>query len=205
MPKQTQTTFYIVRHGQTDWNIEKKLQGHTDVPLNETGEIQAKELSSKLETIKFDLAFSSDLLRAKRTAQVIALEQKLAVQTTEVLRERMFGKFEGQPYSARDSYYVFLGELTHEQRIHHKIEPDIESDNELVTRLITFLRETAVVSPGKTILVVTHGGPIHVLLRHFGVFSYQDKIKVGNTAYIRLLSDGVDFFVKELNGINQVK
>src|SRR5258706_14102789 len=91
------TTFYIVRHGETDWNAERRLQGHSDIPLNENGELQAKNLADELQDITFDLAFSSDLLRAKRTAEIIALEHKLEVQTTKLIREKNYGSLEGKP------------------------------------------------------------------------------------------------------------
>src|ERR1041385_1316907 len=92
-------TFYLIRHGQTDWNKEHLLQGIVDNVLNEAGERQAKELAKTLHHVHFDLAFSSDLLRAKRTAEIILLEKKVHVETTKLLRERAFGKHEGNPTS----------------------------------------------------------------------------------------------------------
>ena len=87
-------TLYLVRHGETDWNVKGLLQGHTDIDLNKTGIKQAKELAKKLRRIKFAISFSSDLLRARRTAEIIATEKKIAVKTTTTLRERKFGRFE---------------------------------------------------------------------------------------------------------------
>ena len=63
---------YLVRHGQTDWNIEKKhTQGHTDIPLNENGKKQAEQLAQSISNLKIDKIISSDLLRAKETAEII--------------------------------------------------------------------------------------------------------------------------------------
>ena len=62
---------YLVRHGQTDWNIEKKTQGHTDIPLNGTGKRQAEELAEKIADLKIDRIISSDLLRARETAEIM--------------------------------------------------------------------------------------------------------------------------------------
>src|SRR5689334_14138742 len=90
------TTFYLIRHGETDWNNQHLLQGQIDIPLNAKGEEQAQELAQVLKDINFDLAFSSDLIRAKRTTEIVALEKQLMIETTKTLRERAFGEFEGQ-------------------------------------------------------------------------------------------------------------
>src|SRR3990172_8408752 len=92
------TTIYIVRHGETEWNIKGVMQGHSDSPLTKTGEKQAHQIAEELKEIHFDEIFSSDALRAKRTAEIIALERKMAVQAKTALRERNYGEFEGLPY-----------------------------------------------------------------------------------------------------------
>src|SRR3989338_5919677 len=92
-------TIYLVRHGETEWNEKKIIQGHSDIPLNKKGELQAKELGQEFKGIHFDAVFSSNLIRAKRTAEIAVLEKKLAVVTTNALRERMFGRFEGKHIS----------------------------------------------------------------------------------------------------------
>ena len=207
MPNQKLTTFYIVRHGQTDWNAQKIIQGQLDIPLNETGEKQAKEVAEKFKNIKFDLVFSSDLLRAKRTAEIITLEHKLAVETTNVLRERAFGEMEGKSSKVFFAYRDLLNALTHEERQHKKPYENFESDHELTTRVITFLRETAITHQGKNILVATHGGILRMILLHLGHFDYKtiEKYMFDNLSYIKLTSDGVDFFVEETSGIIKVE
>src|SRR5271167_231879 len=67
--------FYIVRHGQTDWNVEKRIQGCTDIPLNDRGREQAFELGKKLKDVDFAFCFSSDLQRAAETARIILSER----------------------------------------------------------------------------------------------------------------------------------
>jgi len=199
------TTFYVVRHGETDWNVKRQIQGHTDIPLNANGEMQAKEMGKLFGDTHFDLAISSDLLRAKRTAEIIALEKKLAVATTERLRERSFGTLEGKPSSIFQTYHDLLKELTYEERFKHRFEEGVESDEQVVDRLVPFLKETAVAAPGKTVLVVAHGGILRVLLTHLGFFSYPeaDESHVNNAAYIKLTSDGTDFSIIETKGIEK--
>jgi len=197
---------YIVRHGETDWNIKGLLQGHTDVPLNKSGEEQAKNLAKKLNKVNFAIAFSSDLLRAKKTAEIIALEKKIAVRTTKALRERYFGHFEGTKWREDKQYQQLIKKflkLSHEERFKNKPYKDTETDEELIGRLIPFLREVAVAYPKKNVLVVTHGAVMRVLLTHLGFVGPDELIpgQISNTAYIILDSDGVDFFVKETFGI----
>ncbi len=200
------TTFYIVRHGETEWNVQGILQGQTDAPLTENGINQAKAIGKELEHIHFDGIFSSDLFRAHRTAQLMNLERKMAIKTTQLLRERNFGKWEGKPYT------IFTTELKHlldeflslpdDKKFTYRY-PDTESDEELVVRCLRFLRETAVAYPHKTFLVTTHGGIIRSLLIHLGYGTYVNvhPHSIGNTAYVKLETDGVDCFIKETKRI----
>ncbi len=199
--KNNYCTIYLVRHGRTDWNEKGLIQGHTDRALDSMGKTQALDLAKELKHIRFDKVFSSDLLRAKKTAEIIALEHKLAVETTSVLRERNFGYLEGQPNEKVREIQRIISTLEESKRFSYKHHPTIESDGEVVTRLLIFLRETAVSYPRKNILVVTHGGGIRTLLIKLGFFTHADRANINNLAYVKLESDGVDFFVKETKGI----
>lgn len=208
MKNKNLATVYIVRHGETEWNTKGLIQGHMDSPLTKNGIKQAKEIAKILKDIKFDLVFSSDLLRAKRTADIIAKERKLAVETTNLLRERAFGEFEGKPHEdTMKIYEEAFKALSTEEKFKHKHDENMESDEEVTTRLITFLRETTIIHPQKTILVVTHGGIIRAFLIHVGLATYEDFafVDIKNASYIKLLTDGVDFFVKETKGIENLK
>ncbi len=195
-------TIYLVRHGRTDWNEKGKIQGHTDRILDSTGKAQALGLAKELKHIKFDKVFSSDLLRAKQTAEIIALEHKLVVKTIKALREREFGIFEGRHWTTLKEIEATLKQLDESSRFSYKHHPSMESDKELMSRFITFLRELAIANPGKNILVVTHGGPMRVLLTRLGKINRDIYfIEISNLAYLKLESDGIDFFVKETKGI----
>ncbi|OYY48181.1 MAG: histidine phosphatase family protein, partial [Polynucleobacter sp. 24-46-87] len=91
------TRFCLIRHGETSWNTERRLQGHTDTPLNSRGEIQARQMAQALKNanLSFDILYSSDLQRAVNTAN--AIEQLFGVQATidSALRERHFGVLQG--------------------------------------------------------------------------------------------------------------
>lgn len=192
-------TLYVARHGETKWNVLKKIQGHTDSPLTKNGVAQAKNLAVELSHLRFEAVYSSDLLRAKRTAQFVALEHQLIVETTEALRERSFGKHEGSGRRVLD----LLEELNN-KKISYETE-GIETDEKITERVINFLREIAVAYPAKNVLVVTHGGILIRLLRHLGYMTYEELslYRVGNTAWIKLESDGVDFFIKETKRIEK--
>lgn len=199
------TTFYIFRHGETIWNIEGRMQGHGDSPLTEEGVAQAQRLGQELADIHFDHVLSSDLLRAKRTAELITLEKKLAVNTTHLLRERTLGAYEGarrdEFQKSNEALIQQYEKLSHDKKWKFKYADDMESNEELIGRLIPLLRETAVTYPGKTILIVTHGGVLRVLLRHLGQGTSERPGTIKNTAYIKLLSDGVEFEVTQTQGI----
>lgn len=202
-------TFYVVRHGQTEWNSQGRYQGQKDSPLTEKGIQQAKDVAGKLKHIKFDVIFSSDLLRAKRTAEFIALEHQLAVTTTEALRERNFGSVEGKTEAEiREELQEVMEEydkLTPEEKYSYKFVENMESDDEIANRLVTYIREIAVGYEGKTVLLVCHGGLMRAFLIKigFGTHAELPPKSIANTAYFKMLSDGVDFSIKETEGIHK--
>lgn len=197
-------TLYIVRHGETEWNVAKRIQGQTDSPLTDAGKKQAKELGKIFQDIHFDAVFSSDLLRAKRTAEIITMEKQLEVITTRVLRERAFGQFEGAQINELREIDKILEKFSDEEKFSRSGHPDIETDEKLIERFITFIREVGVGYAGKKVLVVTHGGILRALLIHLGFATYQTLQWGGikNTAYIELDTDGVDFFIRNTHGIS---
>ncbi len=202
------TTFYIARHGETLWNIEERVQGHSDSPLTENGLAQGKMLGKRLKNIHFDAVFSSDLLRAKRTAEIATIDRGLAINTSKLLREQNYGRFEGELRKVFQEKNKELIEqrkkLSREEARKFKLAPDIENHDELCARFITFLREVAVTYPGKTILVISHGGIMRSFLNHLGFC--ETDLKPGaieNTAHVRIESDGINFFIRDTFGINK--
>jgi len=197
---------YLVRHGLTDWNVQGFLQGQSDVPLNKEGERQAIEAAKKIfKKIKFAAIFSSDLVRAKRTAEIIALEKKMAVETTALLRERDFGSFEGKHINEVMRKLRFDIEYFRNLADYEADTLGIESDTKLMERFLRFLREVAVAYQGKKILVVTHGSVMRVFLTKVGYLSEEEsrRVFIKNLAYAKVLSDGVDFFIKEVFGVEK--
>jgi len=217
--KKNYCTIYILRHGETEWNVKKIIQGHTDSALTKEGKKQAKQAAKRLRHIKFNAIFSSDLIRAKHTAEIVAIEHKLAVTTHKALRERNFGKFEGKHVSKLGEELKDLldklNKLGYQAKYSYKFPHGIETIESAVTRFITLLREIAVAYPKKTVLVVTHGGLMRHFLVHLGFATDKElsitltgkvvKSSIGNTAHIKILCDGVDFFIKEAFRIKKRK
>jgi 2,3-bisphosphoglycerate-dependent phosphoglycerate mutase len=192
-------TIYLTRHGETEWNQKRIIQGHSDIPLNEKGKLQSKQLGEKLKNVYFEAVFSSDLIRAKRTAEIMVFEKKLAVTTTKALRERMFGHLEGKHV---DDLKKIFDELIHfsKERQNELEVNNIENDEKIIKRFFPFIREVAVAYQGKNILMVSHGGLIRAFLDHIGYKTpkYSEK-PMKNTGYLIIESDGVEFIVKEEN------
>jgi broad specificity phosphatase PhoE len=151
------TTILLVRHGETDWNIERRVQGHTDRPLTEAGRAQARALADELEGEPIDAVYSSDLERARETARVVAERRGLDVTAIPELREKHFGTWEGL---TDDEVLVRFPEA---RRGHWG---DAETTEQVSQRVLGALRRIAGAHPGRRVLVVTHGGPVRAVLLH---------------------------------------
>lgn len=197
-------TIYLTRHGETEKNVQEIIQGHTDSPLTDLGVKQAEELREHLKDVHFDAVFSSDIMRAHRTAELASLDKKLAINTTKLLRERNFGVYEGATFKKyrEDNKEILekLKEASWEEAKKAKLYEGYEPTDEMVGRILTFFREVAVSYTGKNILVVSHGAIITALLVHFG-FGERGAIWVNNTGYVILRSDGVDFFLDDTHNV----
>jgi len=200
------STIYLVRHGETDWNVSKTIQGQSNIPLNAKGEEQAHNLRRELSNIHFDVIFSSDLLRAKRTAEILNLERSIAITTADAIRERQFGLYEGKPMKDNfEKLHVMLDEYKNHP---HIIESHIETNERFMGRVITFIREISVAYAGKQVLLVSHGNLMRAFLIHLGYCTSRQFPVVGhikNLAYIQFECDGVEFRIKSTSGITILK
>jgi len=135
------TALLLVRHGETDWNADGRLQGHTDRPLSDFGRRQARQLAEELAEEKLDAIYASDLSRARETAEIVGVLLGLGVVIDPGLREKDWGTWEGLTGVERDRV-EFVGEST-------------EAHQE---RMLGALRRIAERHSGGRVLVVTHGG-----------------------------------------------
>lgn len=149
----------LARHGQTAWNAQGRLQGHTDIELDATGRAQAKELARSLDSAGVTRVWSSDLARARETAAIVATELGLAApQVDAELRERKFGVFEGL---TRDEILVQHPEAWRAWVAHTTHPPGGEPKDDATVRMQRALLR--IVADGTT-LVVTHGGVMRLWL-----------------------------------------
>ncbi|MDD2988726.1 MAG: histidine phosphatase family protein [Zoogloea sp.] len=159
------TRICLVRHGETAWNAERRLQGHTDIPLNDTGLAQAKATAASLAGRQFAAAYASDLLRARQTADAITAHGNLQAVIDARLRERHYGAFQALTYDearARfpDAYHHF------ERRDPEFVFPGGgESLRQFAARIHEALQDIATRHRDSTVLVVTHGGVLDVAHR----------------------------------------
>jgi 2,3-bisphosphoglycerate-dependent phosphoglycerate mutase len=158
------TRILAVRHGETAWNADTRLQGQTDISLNATGQEQARRLAEALAGEDIDAIVASDLVRARDTAQAVADRQGMTLATDAGLRERCFGIFEGHTYAEVERLWP------EESLRWRKREPDFgaeggETLQGFYDRCVATATRLAEAHPGRTLLLVTHGGVLDCLYR----------------------------------------
>ena len=182
------TRLIVVRHGETAWNVDTRIQGHLDIPLNDTGLWQARQLGDALAGEAISAIYTSDLLRARRTAQAVADATGAALVDEPGLRERAFGSFQGRTFAEVET------EHPEQARRWRQRDPDYapdggESLRVLRERVVDTTHRLAARHPGELVLLVTHGGVLDVLYR---AATRQDiqaprTWQLGNAAINRLL------------------
>jgi broad specificity phosphatase PhoE len=160
----TVTTILLARHGETDWNQERRWQGLADVPLNERGREQARALAKKLEAFTFSAIYASNLRRAHETALIVAKRKGLAVTPVGELREIDVGSWTGL---SRDEVKERFRDA-HKERMRRTGRgwEGGETYAGMGQRILEALRGIAREHPGEDVLVVTHHAPIRSVLAH---------------------------------------
>ena len=182
-------TVYLVRHGETDWNVAGKWQGHTDIPLNERGREQALDLRKKLEGVDFAAAYSSDLSRAHETASLVMGDRPITLSVTEHLRELSMGSWEGCVYHDFVAHFQgqgrSVGEITAEEYLSHQLHPEIENYAEAYSRVKNWLISQVDAHLGSTLLVASHGGILRALMYQLD-FRSDCRWAASNCSYLKL-------------------
>jgi broad specificity phosphatase PhoE len=153
-------TILLARHGETDWNAERRWQGHTDRPLNERGRTQARALAQRLDPTRLEAVYSSDLRRARDTARAVAERQGVPHRIDAALREVDVGSWAGMTKEeARNR-----DPEGHARWLRgHPGWRDGESYEAMAERVVAAVRRIASKHPHRPVLVVAHGGPIRAL------------------------------------------
>ncbi len=162
----TTTRFCLVRHGETDWNAERRLQGHTDIELNARGLAQATQMAKALKKIdfQFDVLYTSDLLRAKQTAKAIEHLYSVSAVSHSPLRERHLGVLQGLTISEAPALEPELWQAHLSRDIHQELQGG-ESILQFSNRIRSSLEQIQDKHAGKTILIVSHGGALDMMYR----------------------------------------
>jgi len=151
---------YVMRHGQTEWNRERRLQGQVEVALNETGIAQAYETKRRLAAVEFDLILCSPIGRARQTADIINEDRNLEIICDERLMERGFGEYEGGSWRDLD----WVGSWSWEKNLQFEKAENIRN---FYGRVFEWLEELPKRWAGKQVLVVCHMGVMRALAYYF--------------------------------------
>ena len=154
---------YLVRHGETKWNAQGRLQGHADVGLSEKGQRQAEAVARRLDGVSFHAAYSSDLSRTAETARIILAQKKITLNAIPQLRERHYGVFEGLTAAERQDRYpdMFAASLSHDLDF---APTDGESLVQVGARMAAFVADLRNHHLEETVLIAGHGGTLRCTL-----------------------------------------
>lgn len=167
------TEILLARHGETDWNLERRVQGHTDRPLNATGLEQARALANQLASEPFAAVYASDLVRARDTAKIVAEVHGLDVKLDSGLREKNFGSWEGL------TDVEILGRFPEAVRGRWG---DAETTEMVAERAIATINRIRALHSAGPVLVVSHGGPLRTILARLAI----EHGPIGNCAIFRV-------------------
>jgi probable phosphoglycerate mutase len=184
-------SFYFLRHGETDWNKQGLMQGHTDIPLNETGRLQARAAVEALSRLPIDRIVASPLVRAYETAEIVNRVLQKPLLTDGGIKERHFGSMEGMTHAEMDrqrSAWMADGSLEVEEN-GYPCPPEAEPYGVFKTRTIETLDKYLGDDVNGNVLFVAHGGVYRVLRRC--LFSELDHSANAQPFYFEKVEEGL--------------
>jgi broad specificity phosphatase PhoE len=181
------TLVLLIRHGETQWNLDQRMQGHLDVPLTERGAEQARQLARWLEPEPPEVVYTSDLQRSRRTAEILA-GQAAEVTIDPRLREACFGEWEGLTRAECAARFPEVHAAWRRDALRNR-PPGGETIEDLQARCMAALRDVLPRHPARRVAVVSHGGPIRAMV--CGLLSLPlsvyPRLRVENTGVTRIL------------------
>jgi broad specificity phosphatase PhoE len=188
------TELLLVRHGETDWNRDRRFQGHADQPLNDAGREQARALADQLAGERIDFVYTSDLVRARETAEIVAARVGADVVVLSELREIDVGDWEGLTWPEIEQRHPEGARSWHE---HGQGWTSGETYDELGERIIAALRRIAADHPDQNVLVVGHGGTVRATRAFIEGLSVADSRRqspgIGNCEVFRVVVEDGGF------------
>ena len=170
---------YVVRHGETIWNVERKVQGITDIPLTDKGRSDAKELQELISTLNIDVVISSPLIRARETAKIL-VDSKLPINTDDRIKERDWGMNEGALIDTIDRWDCW------DVILNTKVQ-NIECIQDFMYRVSSFIEDIKIRYKDSNVLIVTHSAVsrvIHYLLGTIPEDANLSRIDIPNLRII---------------------
>jgi probable phosphoglycerate mutase len=188
------THLLLVRHGETDWNRDRRFQGHADPPLNDAGREQALALADELVGERIDFVYTSDLVRSRETAEIVAARLGADVVARRELREIDVGDWEGLTWPEIEERHPEGARAWHEHG--HGWESG-ETYDQLGERIIAALQRIAADHPAQRVLVVGHGGTVRAIRAFIEGLSVADSRRqspaIGNCEVFRVVVEDGGF------------
>ena len=200
-----ETEIILIRHGETEWNSQKRMQGHSNSDLSSVGQAQIQALGQWMKNVPFDLIYSSDSPRAKQTAESITQFSGHELQFDQRLREKNLGVFEGLTSEEARERHPEVFRLFKTAGSKYVIDEG-ESTQQLQDRALEIVNEIRIKHPEERVLLVTHGGFIRVVMKHSLGLSLETPTRflIRNTGVFRLEWED-KWLVSQMGGVSHLE
>ena len=200
-----ETEIILIRHGETEWNSQKRMQGHSNSDLSSVGQAQIQALGQWMKNVPFDHIYSSDSLRAKHTAEAITQFSGHKLKIDLRLREKNLGVFEGLTSEEARERHPEVFRLFKTAGSKYVIDEG-ESTQQLQDRALEIVNEIRIKHPQERVLFVTHGGFIRVVMKHSLGLSLETPTRflIRNTGVFRLVWED-KWLVSQMGGVSHLE
>ena len=200
-----ETEIILIRHGETEWNSQKRMQGHSNSDLSSVGQAQIQALGQWMKNVPFDHIYSSDSLRAKQTAEAITQFSGHELKIDLRLREKNLGVFEGLTSEEARERHPEVFRLFKTAGSKYVIDEG-ESTQQLQDRALEIVNEIRIKHPEERVLLVTHGGFIRVVMKHSLGLSLETPTRflIRNTGVFRLVWED-KWIVSQMGGVSHLE
>jgi len=200
-----ETEIILIRHGETEWNSQQRMQGHSNSDLSSVGQAQIQALGQRMKNVLFDLIYSSDSLRAIQTAEAITQFSGHELKIDLRLREKNLGVFEGLTSEEARERHPEVFRLFKTAGSKYVIDEG-ESTQQLQDRALEIVDEIRIKHPEERVLLVTHGGFIRVVMKHSLGLSLETPTRflIRNTGVFRLVWED-KWIVSQMGGVSHLE
>ena len=200
-----ETEIILIRHGETEWNSQQRMQGHSNSDLSSVGQVQIQALGQWMKNAPFDHIYSSDSLRAKQTAEAITQFSGHELKIDLRLREKNLGVFEGLTSEEARERHPEVFRLFKTAGSKYVIDEG-ESTQQLQDRALEIVNEIRIKHPEERVLLVTHGGFIRVVMKRFLGLSLETPTRflIRNTGLFRLVWED-KWIVSQMGGVSHLE